>query len=62
MCVQLGTSRLAMGVLLAFVRDVEAMLWFTLLILGAARMRAWLARVRLSSGSASSWARSPSVS
>lgn len=38
------TSRLAMGVLLALVHDVEGMLWFTLIILSAARMRAWLAR------------------
>jgi threonine/homoserine/homoserine lactone efflux protein len=35
---------LAMGILLALVHDVEGMLWFTLIILSAARTRRWLRR------------------
>ena len=38
---------LMMGVLLALVHDVEGMLWFTLIIVGARRARAWLARRRV---------------
>lgn len=38
------TSHLAMGVLLAVVHDLEGMLWFTVIILGAERMRSWLRR------------------
>ena len=38
------TSPLAMGLLLALVHDVEGMLWFSALILGATRMRALLQR------------------
>ena len=37
-------SPLAMGILLALVHDVEGMLWFTLLILGAAKMGELLRR------------------
>lgn len=39
-----GASPLAMGLLLALVHDVQGMAWFTLLILGAHRARAWLQR------------------
>lgn len=38
------TSHLAMGLLLAGVHDVEGMVWFTALILGAGSLRGWLAR------------------
>ncbi len=38
---------LAMGVLLALVHDVEGMLWFTLIIVGAGRARTWLAGRRV---------------
>ena len=40
------TSALAMGLLLAFVHDLEGMLWFSVLIVGAHRMRALLERRR----------------
>lgn len=40
------TSALAMGLLLAFVHDVEGMLWFSVLIAGATWMRALLERRR----------------
>jgi threonine/homoserine/homoserine lactone efflux protein len=36
------TPHLLLGVLLALVHDAEGMLWFTLLILGARRVRRWL--------------------
>jgi len=39
-----GTSPLMMGLLLAIVHDLEGMLWFTLLILGATKARALLRR------------------
>jgi threonine/homoserine/homoserine lactone efflux protein len=38
------TSHLLMGILLALVHDAEGMLWFTILILGARRVRRWLDR------------------
>lgn len=41
------TSHLAMGLLLAFIHDVEGMAWFALLILGAARLGALMRRLRL---------------
>jgi threonine/homoserine/homoserine lactone efflux protein len=40
-------SHLAMGLGLAGVHDVEAMVWFTVLILGAHRARAWFAKRRV---------------
>ena len=40
------TSALAMGLLLAFVHDLEGMLWFSVLIVGVHRMRALLERRR----------------
>ena len=39
-----GTSPLLMGILLALVHDLEGMLWFTVIILGAGRMAATLRR------------------
>jgi threonine/homoserine/homoserine lactone efflux protein len=39
-----GESPLAVGVLLALVHDVEGMLWFTAIIMGAQALRARLAR------------------
>ncbi|WP_367319442.1 LysE family translocator [Streptomyces sp. HUAS ZL42] len=41
------TPHLAMGLLLALVHDLEAMAWFTLLILGAERLKALLRRLRI---------------
>jgi threonine/homoserine/homoserine lactone efflux protein len=40
-------SHLAMGLALAGVHDIEALAWFTVLILGAHRARAWFARRRV---------------
>ncbi|GAA1988547.1 LysE family translocator [Catenulispora subtropica] len=40
-------SHLAMGLALAGVHDVESVLWFTALILGAHHARAWFARRRV---------------
>jgi threonine/homoserine/homoserine lactone efflux protein len=40
------TSALAMGLLLAFVHDLEGMLWFGVIIVGATRMRRLLQRRR----------------
>lgn len=39
-----GTSAALMGVLLALIHDVEGMVWFTILILAASRIRQRLAR------------------
>lgn len=39
-----GASPLGMGLLLALVHDIEGLLWFTLLILGAAHVRSLLRR------------------
>lgn len=38
------TSPLAMGLLLAFVHDLEGLAWFTLIILGTHGIRTWLRR------------------
>ncbi|GLY29321.1 LysE family translocator [Kineosporia sp. NBRC 101731] len=43
-----GVPHLPMGVLLAFVHDVEGMLWFTLLIFGVERVGVLLKRLRMS--------------
>jgi threonine/homoserine/homoserine lactone efflux protein len=40
-------SHLAMGLALAGVHDLEALVWFTVLILGAHRARTWFARRRV---------------
>ncbi len=45
---QLG--HLGFGVLLALVHDVEGMIWFTALILGASRLRPWLSRASVRRG------------
>ncbi|MEY9929945.1 threonine/homoserine/homoserine lactone efflux protein [Catenulispora sp. GP43] len=40
-------SHLAMGLMLAGAHDLEAMVWFTVLILGAHRARGWFAKRRV---------------
>lgn len=45
--IPLHVFHLGFGVLLALVHDVEGMIWFTALILGAARLRPWLGTRRV---------------